>query len=162
MGIGFSRSGFRSMANSRRPSDAPKAGDATPRATIDPCSALFRKLLRRTLTLVFFCHPFVTFDYFWHHHSRHEHHPPPPPPPSSEYPLRCKRLRSFPRRGGELSLVRWWLAGLCISTTSIHVPCASSTVRCDGNLNEGAVLTCCDMCICRRNSRNFLWRDDFM
>ena len=88
MGIGLSRSGFRSMANSRRrrrrPSDAPKAGEATPRPTIDPCSALFRKLLRRTLTLVFFCHPYVTFDDFWHHHSRHEHHPPPPLPPLSE------------------------------------------------------------------------------
>ena len=88
MGLGFSRSGFRSTDNSckrrRRPSDAPKAGDATPHSTIDPCSALFRKLLRRTLTLVFFCYPFVTFDDFWHHHSRHEHHPPPPLPPSSE------------------------------------------------------------------------------
>ena len=137
-----------------------QAGAGCPRPTIDPSSTLFHKLLRRSHPGVFLA-PHVTFD-FRHHHSRHERHDPPPPPPSSSEsvttPYAAKRLRSLPRREGgsaqELSLVRRWLAVLCISSASICVTCASSTVRCDGSLDEDALLTSCDMCICRQNSRN--------
>jgi len=73
--------------------------------------------------------------------------------------LRCKRPRSLPRleeNPQELSLVCRWLAVLCIPSTSICVTCASSMARRDGSpLDEGAVMICCDMCICRQYLRNF-------
>ena len=123
-------------------------------------------------------------DFFWHPRRdvrllapplRHKYHDPPLPPSSESGlggHLECyKRLPSLAQPQGEspsVILVGGWLAVLCISSVSICVTCASSVVRRDyfssihdgSHLDEGAVLICCDMCICRWHLRNFPWRDD--
>lgn len=141
------------------------------RPTDDPWSAPTLKLLQRTLPPMFFWHPHATFD-FWNHHSRHKHHDLPPPP-SSATPYAASVYEvslDAEENPQELSLLRRWLAVLCISSASICVTCASSMVRHDYFssmhdgilLNEGAVSICCGMYIYRQHSWNFPWQDDFM
>ena len=102
---------------------------------------------------MFFWHPHATFD-FWHHHSRHKHHdPPPPPPPSPESATTSYAASAYEvsldaeENPQELSLVRRWLAVLCISSASICVTCASSMVRrdCFSSIHSGRLLDegCC-------------------
>jgi hypothetical protein len=94
-----------------------------------PASAPSLSLCQSLLSM-FFWHPHSTFD-FWSHHSKHKHHDRPTPPlgadsdgsPSHEVFLEPAENPQ------ELTLVRRWLAVICISTASICVTCASSMVR---------------------------------
>jgi hypothetical protein len=87
--------------------------------------------LCQSLLLMFFWHPHPTFD-FWHHHSKHKHHDRPTPPLGADSDGRSPSYEVFlepAENPQELTLVRRWLAVICISTTSICVTCASSMVR---------------------------------
>ncbi len=78
---------------------------------------------------MFFWHPHPTFD-FWHHHSQHKHHDQPPSSGADSDGSPSYEVFLEPAENPqELSLVRRWLAVICISTASICVTCASSMVR---------------------------------
>lgn len=76
---------------------------------------------------MFFWYPHPTFD-FWHHHSKHKHHDRPTPPlgPDSDRSPSYEVFLEPAENPQELTLVRRWLAVICISTASICVTCASS------------------------------------
>ena len=75
-------------------------------------------------------------------------HPIRVPAPLLHAPTNFPSTRRSPQ---ELSLVRRWLAVLCVPSMSICITCASPMVRRDGSsLEKGAMLICRDMCICRR------------
>lgn len=79
---------------------------------------------------MFFWHPHQTFD-FWHHHSKHKHHDRPTSSPlgaDSDGSPSYEVFLEPAENPQELSLVRRWLAVICISTASICVTCASSMV----------------------------------
>ncbi|KAI0277126.1 MFS general substrate transporter [Russula aff. rugulosa BPL654] len=78
---------------------------------------------------MFYWHPHPSFD-FWNHHSKHKHHDRPTPPPlgvDSDGGSPSYEVFLDPGENPqELTLVRRWLAVICISTASICVTCASS------------------------------------
>src|SRR6266436_2877080 len=80
---------------------------------------------------MFFWHPHPTFD-FWHHHPTHKHHDRPTTPSlgvDSDGSPSYEVFLEPAENPQELTLVRRWLAVICISTASICVTCASSMVR---------------------------------
>ncbi|KAI0269965.1 MFS general substrate transporter [Gloeopeniophorella convolvens] len=89
---------------------------------------------------MFFWHPHSSFD-LWHHHTRHKHHhyhepdgtvsPASTDASASTYEV----ILESTENPQELSLMRRWLAVLCISSASICVTCASSMAA----FAEGAV-----------------------
>jgi hypothetical protein len=79
---------------------------------------------------MFYWHPHPSFD-FWNHHSKHKHHDRPTPPlgADSDGSFSYEVFLEPAENPQELTLVRRWLAVICISTASICVTCASSMVR---------------------------------